>query len=272
MGRIKSTFEDLERRQEKGLVIYLTAGDPDMETSLELFTCAAMSGADILEVGIPFSDPMADGPVIQRAFKRALEKGATVKKALSMVRKLRRIVETPVVLFGYLNPLLAYGVDRFFQDAEKAGADGILIVDLPWEEWAPYRQKALRRGLDWVGLVAPTSGEERIEKITRDTTGFVYVISVTGITGARSTLPRMYKKMVKSVRENVDTPVAVGFGISTPEMAENVSRSCDGVVIGSACVRIIEKWGNNREALLRKLSRFIENTKTRLMNGDIQER
>jgi len=271
MGRIQATFDELGQREEKALVIYLTAGDPDMETSLELFACAALSGADILEVGIPFSDPMADGPVIQRAFKRALEKGATVKKALSMVKKLRSLVETPVVLFGYLNPLLAYGVDKFFKDAKVAGADGVLIVDLPWEEWAPYRRKAVKQGLEWVGLVAPTSGKERVKNITRESSGFVYVISVTGITGARSTLPLMYKKMVKSVRESRNIPVVVGFGISTPEMAAHVSRSCDGVVIGSACVRMIEDSGNKREALLRKLSGFIENTKTRLMNGDFQK-
>ncbi len=269
MGRIEEKFQSLKEGKEKALIIYLTAGDPDMDTSLELFTCAALSGADILEIGIPFSDPMADGPIIQRGFSRSLTQGTNVKGVLSLVKELRKYVDTPIVLFGYVNPIIAYSPGKFFRDAKKAGADGVLVVDLPREEWEPYRDKALGEGLDWIGLVAPTSGKERIGFISRDSSGFVYVISVTGITGARKELPLEYMKTVRMVRNSVSTPVVVGFGISTPKMAEKISRTCDGVVIGSACVRMIEKWGGQNELLLSKLSEFIGNTKKRLMNADI---
>lgn len=269
MGRISDTFDRLSMENGKGLVIYLTAGDPDYDTSLELFLCAAASGADILEVGVPFSDPMADGPTIQRAFTRAIHSGATLKKTLSLVRELRKIVDTPIVLFGYINPVIAYGEEIFFKDCKRAGVDGILIVDLPWEEWGEYRKRAAEYGLDWIGLIAPTSGPERTEVIAKDSSGFVYIISVTGITGTRTTIPLEYRNTVRNVKKHVNTPVVVGFGISSPEMAGLVARGSDGVVVGSACIKLIEKYLDDREVLLKKLSAFIEKTKTRLINADI---
>ncbi|NIO16293.1 MAG: tryptophan synthase subunit alpha [Deltaproteobacteria bacterium] len=269
MNRIAAKFQSLRERKEKGLVIYLTAGDPDMETSLELFLCAAVSGADILEVGIPFSDPMADGPVIQRAFGRALGSGCSLKKTLNLVRKLREIVDTPVVLFGYLNPILAYGAEYFFRDCKSAGVDGILIVDLPLEEWGNYRRYADAHDIAWIGLVTPASGERRTKVIADGTSGFVYVVSVTGITGTRNRLPGEYKKAVRLVKKSVDTPVVVGFGISTPEMAQSVARVCDGVVIGSACVKMVEKYKSNREALIKNIAAFVEKTKLRIRDGNL---
>lgn len=269
-SRISSEFRRLRERKEKGLVIYLTAGDPDMETSLELFLCAAVSGADILEIGVPFSDPMADGPVNQRAFSRAIKSGCTLKKTLSLVKKLRALVDTPLVLFGYVNPIVAYGVNFFFRDCKIAGIDGILVVDLPHEEWGEYRKKAVGAGLEWIGLVSPASGETRIKIIANESTGFVYVVSVTGITGIRDRLPGEYKKTVRLVQRQVETPVVVGFGISTPEMAQSVSRDCDGVVIGSACVRLVEKYRSDREKLLKKVSNFVEKAKIGMQHADFQ--
>lgn len=239
-----------------------------METSLELFLCAALSGADILEVGVPFSDPMADGPVNQRAFGRALKSGCTLKKTLSLVFKLRALVDTPIVLFGYVNPIIAYGADIFFRDCKNAGVDGILVVDLPHEEWGEYRTEALRAGLAWVGLISPASPASRINVIADESTGFIYVVSVTGITGIRDRLPGEYKKTVRAVQKRVTTPVVVGFGISTPEMAHLVSKGCDGVVIGSACVKLIEEHNNDREDMIKKVASFVENTKIGMQHGN----
>ncbi len=265
--RIEKKFSELRASGEKALVLYLTAGDPDFETSLELLACAASSGVDILEVGVPFSDPMADGPVIQRAFQRSLGNGFRTSHVFRLIREFRKYFSTPVVIFGYLNPILAYGVEKFFDEAGRAGADGVLLVDLPFEEWEPYKKMACSSGLDWIGLVAPTSGDERISKIARGSSGFVYVISVTGITGARNALPGEYIGVVKKVRGEVTTPVVVGFGISSPEMAREVASHCDGVVVGSAAVRIIERWEWKREKMIKELSSFVENVKMGLTDG-----
>ncbi|RMG59911.1 MAG: tryptophan synthase subunit alpha [Deltaproteobacteria bacterium] len=267
MSRIEERFRELKERGEKGLVLYLTAGDPDLETSLELLLCAASSGADVIELGIPFSDPMADGPVIQRAFMRSLGSGFRTKDAFRLVREFRKYFSTPLVLFGYVNPIIAYGPTRFFRDAVRAGVDGILAVDLPLEEWEPFREEAVKSGLDWIGLVAPTSGIERIRLIGKKSSGFIYVISVTGITGMREKLPAEYVKIVKSLRKETSLPVVVGFGISTPEMAQEVASVCDGVVVGSAAVRLVEEHGKNKEKLLRNFSSFVEKMKLGMQNG-----
>ena len=261
MSRIDDTFALLGSRGEKGLVVYLTAGDPDAASSLSYLRAAADGGADILEVGLPFSDPMADGPTIQAASRRALDRGMNVRRALSMVGELRKTHLVPVVLFGYYNPFLRYGVPRFCRDARAAGADGVLVVDLPNEESAEMAPEAKKAGLDWIPLASPTSSPERIRRAVASGSGFLYLISVTGITGTRKMLPPEVGIWARRVKERSSLPVAVGFGISTPGMAREVSRFADAAVVGSACVKIVEKHGASRTGpdALRRFVRSLKN-------------
>ena len=263
MTRIDAIFEGLKARGEKGLVVYLTAGDPTSEASLAYLKAAADAGADILEVGVPFSDPTADGPTIQAAAKRALDAGMTLHKVLSLVTEFRKTHETPVILFGYYNPMFRYGVPALCRDARKAGVDGFLVVDLPVEEWGEMAPEARKNGIDWIPLAAPTSGPGRIRRIADAGSGFLYLISVTGITGARSTLPPGIAKWTQKVRRTIHLPLAVGFGISSPEMAKGAVLHADAAVVGSACVKIVERHG---EAVSgpRALSTFVSSIKKAL--------
>ncbi|MBI5575653.1 MAG: tryptophan synthase subunit alpha [Deltaproteobacteria bacterium] len=263
MSRIEEVFASLARRGEKGLVVYLTAGDPDAGSSLAYLRAAADGGADILEVGIPFSDPMADGPTIQAASRRALDGGMTVDRALSMVRDLRKTHPLPVVLFGYYNPFFSYGVRRFCKVAKASGADGTLVVDLPYEEAGEMAPEARMAGLDWIPLASPTSSLPRIRKAVDSGSGFLYLISVTGITGARTSLPADVAAWAKAVKLRSRLPVAVGFGISTPGMARGVAGFADAAVVGSACVKIVEKHGASRTGP-EALRRFVRSLKKEL--------
>ena len=216
---------------------YYPVGYPDYETSIDIMETLAKNGADLIEVGFSFSDPLADGPVIQRATQIALEKGVTTKKVLEAVAELRkRGVKIPLILMGYYNPMLSYGLDKFVRDALAAGADGF-ITDLPPEESA---ELAVYLGeLPQICMLAPTTSSERMEVIARQAQGFIYLVSVTGVTGSRTALPAGIGELIKRVREHTDIPVCVGFGISTPDQALEVGRLADGVIIGSACVRAI---------------------------------
>jgi len=217
---------------------YFPVGYPDFETSIDVIEALARNGADLVEVGLSFSDPLADGPVIQQATQVALEKGVTLKKVLQAVAELRRRgVSIPLVLMGYYNPMLAYGLEAFIRDAQEAGADGFIIPDLPPEEAAEF--EALSAELPLIRMLAPTTPPERMEAVTKDARGFLYLVSVTGVTGARRNLSEGLADLVARVKACSDTPVCVGFGIGTPEQAGAVGKIADGVIVGSACVKTI---------------------------------
>ena len=246
MSRIDRAFAALGESGGKGLIVYLTAGDPNGASSLDYLRAAADGGADIVEVGVPFSDPMADGPTIQAASRRALERGMTPGRALSLVDDFRKTHETPVVIFGYYNPFLQYGIPGFCKDARAAGADGILVVDLPHEESREMTPLVRRAGLDWIPLASPTSSPERIRRVSATGSGFLYLISVTGITGMRGALPPKMASWTRAVSALTPLPLAVGFGISTPCMAKAATRFADAAVVGSACVKVVEANGRSR--------------------------
>ncbi len=232
---------------------YLPVGYPDLPTSLDLFQALAEAGADLIEMGVPFSDPLADGPTIQAATQQALANGVTTAACLDTVRALRRRgVETPVLLMGYINPILAYGIDRYVADAAAAGADGFIIPDLPPDEASEMEAACRKHGRAMVYLVAPTSTPERLALAAAHSTGFLYLVSVAGITGARNELPPHLAGFISSVREHTDLPLAVGFGIGTPEQAAAVAALADGVVVGSALVK--QAGGTEPELGVRTLA------------------
>jgi tryptophan synthase alpha chain len=255
MGRIEERFTALNRERRKAFIAYLTAGDPSLEKTEELIPALEIAGVDIIEVGVPFSDPTADGPVIQAASQRALKKGATLAKILAMIVRLRRSSGIPIVLFTYYNPILSYGPESFARDAAAAGVDGILVVDLPPEEADELRRYTDPAGFDFITLIAPTTDPQRAHKILRGATGFVYYISVTGVTGTAVPRPDDVRRDVERLREMTALPIAVGFGISTPEQAAAIAPLADGVVIGSALVRLIGENGESA-GLIENASSF----------------
>jgi tryptophan synthase alpha chain len=240
MTRLAERFGALRARGSKALVVYLTAGDPDLATSLAAAKAAIAAGADVLEIGVPFSDPVADGPVIQRAMLRALERGGGFAQALELVAKIREDADLPIVLFGYVNPLLYAGLEEAFRRTAAAGADGLLLVDVPIEESAPMRALAQRHSLDWVGLVAPTTGRERAASIAAASAGFVYVVSMTGTTGGQLTNLDAVQPVIEAVRGATSAPICVGFGVRDRASARAAAASADGVVVGSAIVAALE--------------------------------
>ena len=249
MGRIEERFAALKKEGRKAFVAYLTAGDPDLEATAKLIPALEAAGVDIIEVGVPFSDPTADGPVIQAASQRALKKGVTLENILAMIAGLRRTCGIPIVLFGYYNPILSYGPKKFAADAAAAGVDGILVVDLPPEEADELRQYSDPAGLAFITLIAPTTDPGRAEKILRRATGFVYYISVTGVTGTAVPEPDEVRRDVALLNGMTALPVAVGFGISTPEQAATIAPLADGVVVGSALVRLIGDKGRSGDLI-----------------------
>jgi tryptophan synthase alpha chain len=252
-GRIQSVFEN----GHKALIAYLTAGDPTPERTPELVFALERGGVDLVELGVPFSDPIADGPVIQRGAERALKAGTTVKKVLEIARKVRAKSRIPLVLFTYLNPVLRYGLDALARDAKAAGIDGCLLTDLSVEEALSYTGAMKSAGLDTVFLAAPTSTPARMKLVSEYSSGFVYLVSRTGVTGERASISDSLAPLVKSMRAITKLPVAVGFGIATPEQAREVSKMADGVVVGSAIVRLIEQNGDV-EAFARSLRRGMD--------------
>jgi tryptophan synthase alpha chain len=237
MNRITKKFQELKKAGKKGLVGYLTAGDPDVKRSMKDIRAAIANGVDVLELGVPFSDPTADGPIIQEASRRALEAGMTVKKALKMVEGIRKESQIPIVLFGYANPFFRYGYEKVCRDAAKAGADGMLIVDLPYEESGELRVFMDRHDLFFIPLVAPTTPRARAAMILKNAKGFVYYIMVTGVTGIRDDVANDVAANLKELRKSTDLPVAVGFGISGGAQARMAAAPADAVVVGSALVK-----------------------------------
>jgi tryptophan synthase alpha chain len=233
MNRIENAFKN-----KPIFMPYFPLGYPDLDTSIDVIEALASSGADLIEVGLSFSDPLADGPVIQHATQIALEMGITVKKSLAAVAELRkRGVDIPLILMGYYNPMLAYGLERFVRDAKEVGADGFIIPDLPMEEAEEFQ--SINGELPLIQMLAPTSPNERMEAIARNATGFIYLVSVTGVTGARTSISEGLGELINRVREHTSAPVCVGFGIGTPEQARQVGALADGVIVGSACVKTI---------------------------------
>jgi tryptophan synthase alpha chain len=238
VSRIERRFADLRAEGRAGLVTYLTAGDPDPDTSAGLFAGLAAAGADLIEIGMPFSDPMADGPAIQEAGQRALKQGMTLRGTLELVRMLRRADEaTPIVLMGYYNPIYRYGSEAFAHDAAGAGVDGVIVVDLPPEEDAELTFPARAAGLDVIRLATPTSDEQRLPLIVEHASGFIYYVAIAGITGTRSADSDDVAAAVTRLRQFTGLPIAVGFGIRTPEQAAAVARAADAAVVGTALVQ-----------------------------------
>ena len=233
MNRIENAFKN-----KPIFMPYFPLGYPDLETSVDVIEALAKNGADLIEVGLSFSDPLADGPVIQQATQVALEKGITVKKSLEAVKELRkRGVTIPLILMGYYNPMLAYGLEKFIRDAKEAGADGFIIPDLPLEEAEEFQ--SVNGDMPLIQMLAPTSPDERMETIARNAKGFIYLVSVTGVTGERREVSNDLGDLINRVRAHTSAPVCVGFGIGTPEQAKQVGQLADGVIVGSACVKTI---------------------------------
>ncbi len=236
-GRIRGRFEDLKQAGRAGLVTFVTAGDPDRETSLEILRGLPNAGADLIELGMPFTDPMADGPAIQESSQRALARGIKLRQILDMVRVFRAEDQsTPIILMGYYNPIYSYGVDSFLADAKAAGVDGLIIVDLPPEEDVELCLPALRAGVNFIRLATPTTDDQRLPRVLTNTSGFVYYVSIMGITGTRSAVAEDVAQAVARLKSHSDLPVAVGFGIKTPEQAAEIARVADAAVVGSALV------------------------------------
>jgi tryptophan synthase alpha chain len=259
--RIGRLFESLKRENRKALIAYLTAGDPCPERTPALVAAMVRGGADLIELGVPFSDPIADGPVIQRAGERALKAGTTMATVLEIARQIRATSEVPLLLFTYLNPVLRYGLDRLARDAAAAGIDGCLLTDASVEEAAAYVEAMHRCGLDTVFLAAPTSTERRLKLVAQFSTGFVYLVSRTGVTGVQSSLSASVTPLVQAVRAVTDLPLAVGFGISTPAHVAELGRQVEAVVVGSAFVRLIEQNASDL-ALETRLEAFTRELKS----------
>jgi tryptophan synthase alpha chain len=265
MGRLADRFAGLGRAHDKALITFITAGDPDLATTERLIPVLEQAGADIIELGVPFSDPMADGPTIQKASERALAAGTTLSGILAMVKSVRRLTQVPIILMGYYNPIFLYGPGRFAADAAAAGVDGVLIVDLPPEEAGDFRKMAAAAGLDVIFLLTPTSDADRIGKVARLGSGFVYYVSVTGVTGARTSIADTVFSDVARIRERIRLPLAVGFGVSDPEQAGRIAAVADGVVVGSAIVKLFETYAG--EELFTQVERFVASLKDGVRNG-----
>jgi len=260
MTRIGRLFECLKREERKGLIAYLTAGDPSPAHTPALVEALVRGGADLIELGVPFSDPVADGPVIQRAGERALRVGTTLAGVLEIAAQIRERSDVPLLLFTYLNPVLRYGLDRLARDAAGSGIDGCLLIDASVEEAHAYVDAMRAHKLDTVFLAAPTSARRRLELVARYSTGFVYLVSRTGVTGERENISDSVAPLIRTVREVTDLPLAVGFGISRPEQVAELGRQVEAVVVGSAFVRVIERCGAS-PALESELESFTRQLK-----------
>ena len=258
-SRISNKFRELSERGAKGLVLYLTAGDPTLEDTGKILAALDRAGADVIELGVPFSDPLADGPVIQRASERALRAGASLQKILELLPHWRRVVRAPMILFTYYNPILQYGLEDFSRDAARAGIDGALVVDLTPEESGDYVTAMRNQNLDTVFLASPTSTDERLACIARLSTGFLYLISRTGVTGERPQLSVTLRPLVDRVRRFSPLPLALGFGISTPEQVKEVQSLAVAAVVGSALVHAFEdRYAAGGESGIERYVRWLK--------------
>ena len=261
MSRIDARFAQLRARNEKALVVFVTAGDPLPNGTADLVVALANAGADVIELGVPFSDPLADGPTIQASSQRSLDAGMTPPHVLQIVRQIRERSDVPLVIFGAWNPFLAYGAERFAYDAAQAGADGTIITDLTPEEARDWKRICGEAGLDTIFLLAPTSTPTRMALVARIASGFIYCVSRTGVTGARQDVPAELASLVATIREKADDlPICVGFGIAAPTQARQISRYADGIVVGSALVDLLHRERENPE-LLKVASDYVAGLK-----------
>jgi tryptophan synthase alpha chain len=260
VSRIGPMFEQLKADGRKGMVAYLTAGDPTPDRTPALVDALVRGGADLIELGVPFSDPIADGPVIQQGGERALKAGTTLKRVLEIAAEIRQRSEVPLLLFTYLNPVMRYGLERLAADAAGCGIDGCLLTDASVEEAHEYVGAMRRHGLDTVFLAAPTSNERRLRLVAQYSTGFVYLVSRTGVTGERASLSSQVGPLIEAVRAVTDLPLTVGFGVSKPEHVAELGRQVEAVAVGSAIVRLIGEYGRD-SSLERRLESFIRELK-----------
>jgi tryptophan synthase alpha chain len=267
MSRIADKFTQLKKNNEKALIAFITAGDPDLAFTCQIIPEMEKSGADIIELGVPFSDPMADGPTIQKSSQRALAAGTTLKAILTMVKSVRKVSHVPIILMGYFNPVYKYGIRKFVTDAVDAGVDGVLLVDLPPEEVSEFKTEADKKGLDVIFLLTPTSDAKRIEKVARLGSGFIYYVTVTGVTGARKSVAESILVSVEKIRNQLDLPVAAGFGIADPVQAAKVAKVADGVVVGSALVKLFEE--SQGDELKSRLARLIADLKAGIRSDQV---
>lgn len=265
MSRISEKFDELKARGEKALIPYIMAGDPDLEATKRLIIEIEKSGADIIELGVPFSDPLADGPTIQRAAIRALANKVSLRQVISLVRGARRETQVPIILMLYYNLILKYGEEKFVKDAVSAGVDGVIIPDLPPDEAAGLIASAREYGLDTVFLLAPTSDADRIRLVSGAAEGFIYYVSLTGVTGARRELDSGIEASVRKIKRAAKKPVCVGFGISNAEQAAKVAAWADGVIVGSALVGVMEKAG--ADAVVKEAGRFVRSLKNGVLSA-----
>ncbi|MET4805814.1 tryptophan synthase subunit alpha [Limibacillus sp. MBR-115] len=271
-GRLTKRFASLAAENRGGLVTFMTAGDPDLQTASAILSGLPAAGADVIEIGMPFSDPMADGPAIQAAGLRALKGGMTLAKTLEMVRGFRKQdQETPLVLMGYYNPIYAYGNERFLNEARDSGVDGLIIVDLPPEEDAELCIPALKAGLNFIRLATPTTDEKRLPKVMQNTSGFVYYVSILGITGTHSAAATDVAEAVARLKRHSDLPVAVGFGIKTAEQAREIARVADAAVVGSALVdclkATLDEDGKAQPATINTVLDFVKGLAAGVRSG-----
>ncbi len=260
MNRLSKCFETLKKQNSKALVTFITAGDPDLTTTEEMILLLEESGSDIIELGMPFSDPMADGPTIQLSSERALAAGTNLERILASVKKVRTTSQIPIILMGYLNPIHAYGYERFARDAAHAGVDGLLLVDMPPEESKELLGYANQYGLNIIFLLTPTSDADRMATVAKIGRGFIYYVTVAGVTGARQNVSTSLEKELAVIRDRIKIPVVAGFGISTPDQAASVASLADGVVVGSAIVKLFEKYSGAE--LKSEVRTFISALKT----------
>ena len=258
MSKITNAFQN-----KKSLIVFITGGDPDIETTEKLIPAIVESGADLLEIGIPFSDPIAEGPVIQAASKRALESGTTTDKLLEMVARVRQNVTIPILFMTYLNPIYVYGKERFLSVCRDAGIDGIIVPDMPFEEKGELSQDCTKFGIDLISMVAPTS-HERIAKIAKEAEGFLYCVSSLGVTGMRSQISTNVTKVVAQAKTMTDIPCAIGFGISDANQAKEMAKIADGVIVGSAVVKIIAEYGSD---CVKPVKEFVKTLKVAIENA-----
>jgi tryptophan synthase alpha chain len=256
MNRIDIAFRELREKKKKAFIPYITAGDPDMKATKEIIRALARAGADVIEIGIPFSDPLADGPTIQRAIERSLSKGASLAGIFRMVKELRKDVRTPFVFMTYYNIVYNHGIEKFVEDAKKCGADGIIVPDLPMEESHALSVASDKKGFAVILLTAPTTPAKRFVRIAACSRGFIYHVSLTGVTGARKSLGEKLLNDIRKLKKLTVKPVCVGFGVSTPEQARRVAKAADGVIVGSALINVLEKNMKNRKRMCGEVEKF----------------
>ncbi len=269
--RIKNTFEELASDNRAALITFITAGDPNMDISMQILDALPDAGADLIELGMPFTDPMADGPTIQLSSQRALRSGHNTHRTLEMVENFRRQNQhTPIILMGYFNPIYTYGISKFCQDASTAGVDGLIVVDLPPEEDEQLRKRAKTSDIDFIRLTTPTSDTKRLPRLVTDASGFIYHVSVAGITGAQTANQKHLRKSLSQIRKHTDLPIAVGFGIKTPEDVMNISKLADAAVVGSAIVQKIAD-GSDSPHMVESVLDFVRSLSHAVQMGRLDE-